>query len=543
MGRRETATRAVKVLREGIRNNPEAADLHFNLAQRLSVNGETRETIRELRCVLQIDPEHVAAHQILASHLGRRGENEEAIELLHRAIAIRPDPTLHCDLAVHLMQQGHQQEAVKEAQKALKMDPDNAPAKRVLQSARGGRPGGWKVGVMDQVKTLSDRLRGGIAPAVLFMVVVAFYWPTYSPSSRYGFIYDDHKLILEQAPPRSVGDVFGVFIERHWPTLPYYRPVARSTMVAQKGLHGDRPAPYHLFNAVLMGVAALLAFALFRLPAFAIRALPAFLSAALLAVHPVASCTVYPICSGRETLLAAAVIIVTMYAYLVPARWGRTVAVALFAVSLLCKESAVIVPGLFVLADALGLAEGQRKRSVGEWIRRYAPVAAILLVYFLLRGLLFGGMGEHRLAVLKSPTGPPLSLLFALQTTVAPYVELVYEPPIEVWLSKWRLLVSLVGRVAGDRLPLPVAVVPAEPGPVLVGLDRLSSVADGQPVGTGGALCRAVCVSGAGGRPWNRRRSGLNRLGPFGGSAAHHCSRDLAGDGGGRDQFPARPVL
>jgi tetratricopeptide (TPR) repeat protein len=96
------------------------------------------------------------------------------------------------------------------------------------------------------------------------------------------------------------------------------------------------------------------------------------------------------------------------------------------------------------LADALGLAGDHRKRTVSEWLGRYGPVVAILLAYLLLRWLLFGGMGEHRLALLESPSGPSLSLLHAIQTAAAPFVELVYEPPVDVWFSAWRSLASLL---------------------------------------------------------------------------------------------------
>ena len=78
-------------------------------------------------------------------------------------------------------------------------------------------------------------------PTALFTFVVALYLP----AAGYDFIYDDAVLIVNEPAPQSSGDVLRVFGERHWHNLPYYRPVARVTMVAQKWLHGNRPAPYH----------------------------------------------------------------------------------------------------------------------------------------------------------------------------------------------------------------------------------------------------------------------------------------------------------
>jgi len=278
-----------------------------------------------------------------------------------------------------------------------------------------------------------------IVPVILFVLVIALYLPSMSND----FLYDDHTLILDQATPRSLVDIFRVFGERHWYNLPYYRPVCRLTMVGQKFIHENDPGQYHLFNAVLMGVAALLTYALLRLPAFNIRTLPALVGAGLFAVHPIASCTVYPICSGRETLIPAVFVIASVYAFLLSARGWYVLAMAMFGLSLLSKEQAVIVPGLFVLADMLGISADAPGRSLYRWVRRYTPVFLILLVYFLIRWLMFGGTGEYRFAVFNSPSGPFLSFLYTLQTMFVPFVELVYEPKLKVWISAWRQLLVL----------------------------------------------------------------------------------------------------
>lgn len=285
--------------------------------------------------------------------------------------------------------------------------------------------------------------RRAIGPMALFVSVVGLY----AASMTNDFIYDDIVLIVDQTAPQSVSEVFGVFGERHWYSLPYYRPVCRLTMVGQKFIHGNEPGAYHLFNAALMGIAALLAYTLLRWPAFAIRPLPALIAAALFAMHPIASCTVYPICSGRETLMPAVFMIAAVSAFLRPGWRWHVLALALFGVSLLCKEQAVIVPGLFALADVLGLSAGAPGRRVGGWVRRYAPVLLIALGYFLIRSQLFSGTGMSRLAIFDRPWGPLLSLLYTLQTMFVPFMELVYEPRAEVWTSVWRQLVGLVALV------------------------------------------------------------------------------------------------
>src|SRR5262249_60432659 len=88
---------------------------------------------------------------------------------------------------------------------------------------------------------------------------------------------------------------------------PYYRPASRATMVLQKGLHGNEPAPFHAFNVALVAAAALLLHALLRRPTLGLRPAAALLAAALFVAHPISSDCVYPISSGRETLPPTAV--------------------------------------------------------------------------------------------------------------------------------------------------------------------------------------------------------------------------------------------
>ena len=279
-----------------------------------------------------------------------------------------------------------------------------------------------------------------IGPALLVLVVVGLY----APSMSNGFVYDDTVLILNQARPESLVETFSVFGERHWYNLPYYRPIPRLTMVVQKYLHGDNAGPYHLFNAVLMGAAALLAYALLRLPFLKIPRIAALVGAGLFALHPIASSTVYPICSGRESLIPALFAIGAVWAFARVGLGWYLLAMAMLALALLSKEQAVIVPGLFVLADAMGVTAGAPGRSVAVWVRRYVPVAVITGTYLLIRLSLFGGQGQHQIEALTEPAGPLRSFFYALQTTFLPYVDLAYEPRPEVWMAGWRPMASVI---------------------------------------------------------------------------------------------------
>lgn len=300
------------------------------------------------------------------------------------------------------------------------------PAKARRKSRPGTPPpgsrfslGGWRLWV----------------PLLLFAAVVALYLP----SVGHGFLYDDYEVILSNAPLRSVEDLGRILTERHFLSLPYYRPVVRSSLLLQRSLHGDQPGPFHLFNAGVAGLIAVIVFALLRLPVFGLRPRWALLAAAVFALHPVASSCVYPIASGRETLLPALFVLLALYCFLRPGRWWRAGASASFALALFGKEQAVVTLAIFVLADLLGLTSASPGRSLRRWVVRYWPEAATGALYFSIRHFLFAG-GEYRLGDLGQFA---LSYLYALQVVTVPFWEMVYEPTARVWFSPWRLAIAL----------------------------------------------------------------------------------------------------
>ena len=274
---------------------------------------------------------------------------------------------------------------------------------------------------------------GGVL--LLLSLVVVLYATS---SLENGFIYDDFQMILSREQARSVTDIAGLFAEPSFPNLPYYRPVTTTTLMLQRAAHGDNPAPYHLFNALLIGVAALLTYALLRLAVFKVERIPALLAAAFFCLHPIASSVVYPASSGRETLLPSTWTLLAVYAYLRPGWNWRALSLFAFAGALFSKEQAVIVPVLFLLADLLGLSGAPPGRSLRRWVHRYLPVAPIMLIYIGIRRLLFEGT-EFTFGSLG---GPFLSIAYALQDIFLPFVELYYEPTLAIWLSWPRLAIA-----------------------------------------------------------------------------------------------------
>jgi tetratricopeptide (TPR) repeat protein len=284
-------------------------------------------------------------------------------------------------------------------------------------------------------------LRAGLGMAALCMWVGV----TYAPALSLGFIYDDYELIVDREPPASAADLARVFAERHWPTLPYYRPIPRESMLLQKLAHGDSPAPFHAFNVVLVLGAACAAWWLLRTPVLGLPPALAWLAALLFAVHPIASSCVYPIASGRETLWPTLFEMLALAAWL---RGRRGVALAVTAAALLSKEHAVVLPVLFVWADLLGVSAEAPGREVALWLRRYAGIVLLVVGYLALRALVFRGAAHYRLAVFSDPAGLFEAFAYALQTVCAPFWALAYEPRLDAWWSAPRFAAAVALCVA-----------------------------------------------------------------------------------------------
>ena len=273
-----------------------------------------------------------------------------------------------------------------------------------------------------------------LLPIFLFLSVVAVY----APSMANDFIYDDNEVILNQEAPRSLSDVARIFAERHFPNLPYYRPVTRSTLLLQKTLHGDNAPLFHLLNALFMALTGVVAYALMRLPALDVRKIPAALAAGLFALHPIASSCVYPIASGRETLLPSLLTLIAFYAFLREGTGWYALSIAAFGASLFSKEQAVVVPALFVLADFFRITPNPPGWNLRRWLLRYSFLLPILFLYFTIRHFLF----TRTEYALGDWTGPFFSIGYAFQTMVLPFLELVYEPTLSIWFSPPRLLIG-----------------------------------------------------------------------------------------------------
>lgn len=224
-------------------------------------------------------------------------------------------------------------------------------------------------------------------PAVAVAVAVL---ATYANGLGNGFVWDDKKIVVENAEnrdPASLGRVLtSADVVLKSQPAPYYRPLTRATFVLDRLAWGLDPLPYHLENLALHLAAALALLALAR------RVAPdpgaALLAALLFAVHPVNAESV-DFVVARNNALVALFMVLACIAWMEARASGRRLPLAasagLFLLALLSKETGMmLLPFLAALELAGPAREGERWRAR---LPRLAPLAGVAGVYLLARVL------------------------------------------------------------------------------------------------------------------------------------------------------------
>ena len=131
-----------------------------------------------------------------------------------------------------------------------------------------------------------------------------------------------------------------------------------------------------------------------------------------------------------------------------PGARARAGAVLLWTLALFSKEQAIVLPVLFLLSDALDLVGDKRLKQPVKNASWYSAMAVVAIIYMFIRRQIFGG-SEWVLATNGFPWRPLLSYVYAMQSIIAPFVQLAYEPPPDVWLvPPWRAVVAALVAVA-----------------------------------------------------------------------------------------------
>ncbi|MBN1476879.1 DUF1736 domain-containing protein [Candidatus Sumerlaeota bacterium] len=238
---------------------------------------------------------------------------------------------------------------------------------------------------------------------LIFLVGLLLFLPTVS----YEFTYDDSYVIVSNPLVQSPALFPKLWLRSYLggdvnTNMGHWRPLGASTYAVTWWVFGDRPAVFHLTNALIHALNGLLVFGLARRWLRCDRA--AGIAGLLFALHPVHIEAVANVI-GRAELL---VTLFTLLAWRVhlggrPTAARALGAAALYLCAMLCKESAVPGLGLFVLGDVIMAPRRDR-----AWLRERLPLwlahLGALALFLLLRRAVLGIWGAP--GIDRMPTNP-----------------------------------------------------------------------------------------------------------------------------------------
>ena len=253
--------------------------------------------------------------------------------------------------------------------------------------------------------------------AMIFAVTLALYW-----NSLYGeFIWDDRGLILDNTTYlNNWTNLYEGFYKPFFSETNYYRPFLTGSFIIDYQLWGINPFGYHFTNLILHIANALLVysfiFILFHM------ANTALLTSLIFAAHPVQSEAVAWI-SGRNDLMLTFFVLIGIIAHLRWTRyqgWRRQLAYSCcllaYGSALLTKESAIVLPLLFMLIDYF--YPGSKKNIT----RYYAGIVLVSVVYYFAKTAVMGDAG------IELRGGELLHVLSGMIVTYAYYFRMLIFP-------------------------------------------------------------------------------------------------------------------
>jgi tetratricopeptide (TPR) repeat protein len=325
----------------------------------------------------------------------------------------------------------------------------------------------------------ADGAQAHLLAALLFTAALALFGQT----SQFGFLnFDDIEYVSncpEVAAGLSPGGVWWAFTHSH---VGQWHPLTTLSFMLDASLWGLGSGGFHLHNALLHGLAAVLLF-------HALRALTgalwrSALAAALFTLHPLRVESVAWI-AERKDVLSGVFFMATLWAYAVAARRSPSAVrfaatTVLFALGLLCKPMLVTLPLVLLLLDVWPLrrfpwatATDAAGGTANFWpqLRPLLVEKIPLFALALLAGIVaLAGLGEHFNPIPPLALGPrlmfiPVSYVGYLLKAVWPFglsAHYPYSadgPPLWQFLGSLLLLAALTWLAVKLRRRHPVVLV------------------------------------------------------------------------------------
>jgi len=263
--------------------------------------------------------------------------------------------------------------------------------------------------------TRSDARARALRRAAFLLAALAVL--TWSLAALGGFHEDDFHSIVENPHLESLASVPRYFVDAttfdRFPQNAMVRPLLLVTFALNRAVTGEGPAGFLAVNALLHLACALFVFLLAReLLARSGRTGRdgvALLAAGLFVLHPIHAEAV-GFAHGRSDLLSTALLLGATLLFVRGGGGARgtAAAVGVGALAMLAKETAVVLPALFVAA-ASAAPRGFSPRRLAATIARALPAFALSGLYLVYRHGLLGSVGVDLSAERFAAGADPLS--------------------------------------------------------------------------------------------------------------------------------------
>jgi tetratricopeptide (TPR) repeat protein len=308
---------------------------------------------------------------------------------------------------------------------------------------------------------------------------------TYVGTIRFDFVYDDFPQIVNNPFLKAWRYAPQYFVSSVWkqmaPASPgnYYRPLFLLLLRTNYALFAERPLGWHLAAIGMHVLVTWLVYLVVR--KMTGQFTTAWLAALIFGVHPIHH-EVVAWASGMTESLFAALFLLAFLAYLRslegPKSLWITLSCGLYALALLSKETAIVLPALvfahsWIVCDpAEGESRSENPDRLRSAFKSTIPFLPIAFMYLLVRSRILSGLG-HSISHVSFVTWMftlPSILLFYLRDWFFPFrlaesYDLYYQPKfnlghvllpaiilfalaVAVWFLRKRLGAKAVGFAA-----------------------------------------------------------------------------------------------
>ncbi len=300
----------------------------------------------------------------------------------------------------------------------------------------------------------------------ILLVSVAVYFNTLFN----GFVFDDEFQVVKNPWIRDWGSLTRVFTTGVWNfqgvTSNYYRPIMHVIYLLTYQVFGLTPWGFHLVNILFHAGASVMAFFIAERvfgadnsrkppalrPSLEMILYPPFVAGILFAVNPVHTEAVAWV-AGLPDLSCTFFFLLSLYLYIRDDATGirnRVLSVAAFAVSLLCKEVALVLPAFLLAYDFIFKQSSPSRHGVRK-MKGYLPYISVAAAYLALRTYALGGLAPVTEAY-WSTAGRELGayeFFINIFPLFAQYLGVLILP---VNLNAWREFQPVTTLLSGDAL-------------------------------------------------------------------------------------------